>query len=418
MARKKVWIHVLLLFFCFLLPLLTSIVSYAATTPYLSTGKQVYSTGEAIVVNFYDGPGNAKDWIGIYREGASDRSYLDWVYVNGSKTAGQKYSNGTVTFNGLLETGTYHIRFFANDGYTKISNDITIKVTNQKTPTQSPVTLKIMTMNTWHGGQSVYNGIDKIVNAVKLSGADIVGFQEVPDPAKTIAERLGWYYYQSPYDGSIISKYPIVEQFEVSGVGAPTVRIRLPYGQEVMVSSAHLDYREYGPYSAHFYSKTINEIIAQEERSRGVQTTSILNRLNKYLSSNMPVFLLGDFNAPSHLDWIESTKNVHNGYVIEWPVSKKLEQAGMSDSYRVIHPDPVKSPGITWSPVFTLTHPWDSNNPYEPQDRIDFIYSKGRAKVTDSKVFVVGEPKEYGQHKNNEWPSDHAAVISTFTVNP
>ncbi|MFC4075988.1 endonuclease/exonuclease/phosphatase family protein [Salinithrix halophila] len=369
-------------------------------------------------MKFSHGPGNAKDWIGLYREGASNRSYVDWAYVNGSQTATKGYTDGTVTFKGRLKPGTYHLRFFKNDSYTKISQDVPITVTSKKTSSQSPVKLKMLTMNTWHGGGKVNNGTDKIVRAVQRSGADVVGFQERPDPAKTVAKQLGWHFYQSPNGGSIISRYPIVEKFEIPGASAPTVRVRLSSGQEAIVTSAHLDYKEYGPYSAHFENKKTSEIIKIEEKRRGVEAAAILRTLKPYLSSNMPVFLLGDFNAPSHLDWVDSTKKSHNGYTIEWPVSKKIKQAGMTDSYRKIHPDPAKSPGNTWSPVYTSDHPWDSAYDYEPQDRIDFIYSKGRANATQSQVFVTGSPKPYGQHKDNEWPSDHAGVLSTFTINP
>ncbi|TCP64415.1 exonuclease III [Baia soyae] len=414
--RKRILIPVLLLCLCFMS--FSMVGNSFATSPYLSTKKQAYSTGEAIQINFNQGPGNAKDWIGIYRKGSANSPSLDWVYVNGSKTASSGVTQGLVTLNGVLEAGAYEIRFFANDGYTKISPDISINVTNQKSPSQASETVKIMSMNTWQGGANVANGFEKIVNAVRLSGADIVGFQEKAEPVTAIAKRLGWYYYQASHDGGVISKYPIVETFEFEGVGASAARVRLPSGQEVMVASAHLDYRVYSPYLAHFDKKAPKDIIANEERSRGVQTTNILNRLNPYLSANIPVFLLGDFNAPSHLDWVESTKNTHQGYVLDWPVSKKIEQAGMIDSYRAIHPDPAADPGNTWSPVYTYDHPWDTSYPKEPQDRIDFIYSKGRAKAINSKVFMMGSPKPYGQHQNNEWPTDHAAVVSSYTINP
>lgn len=279
-------------------------------------------------------------------------------------------------------------------------------------------TIKVMTLNTWHGGKAVHDGLNKIVKAVELSGADIVGFQETPDPGKETAEKLGWYYHQNQEgqaDCSIISKYPIIEAFDIDGISAVVAEIRLPSGQEILVADAHLYYDPYGPYWANFDQKSLNEIIIMENGIRGREMSLVLRELSPYMASDMPVFLMGDFNTPSHLDWSDDTKTMHDGRIVEWPVTQMAEKSGLIDSYRTIHPDPVASPGYTWSPVHTPEHPWGSN-PYEPQDRIDFIYYRGHVKVVNSEVFVIGNPQGYGSHEDNEWPSDHAAVVSTFLI--
>jgi endonuclease/exonuclease/phosphatase family metal-dependent hydrolase len=276
-------------------------------------------------------------------------------------------------------------------------------------------TINIMTMNTWLGTEAVKDGINKLVRAVELSGADIVGFQEWPDPGKKAAEKLGWYYHQNAKgdkNGSIISKYPIVEAYDLDGVDAVTTKIQLPFGREIIVTNAHLYFDPYGPYWALFDKKPTEDIIAMEKERRGNEISIVLEELSAHLGT-LPVFLMGDFNTPSHLDWDEDVKDRHNERVVDWPVSILVEKAGLIDSYRAIHPDPVASPGYTWSPVHTPEHPW-GENPYEPQDRIDFIYFYGDVKVVSSEVFVVGKPQGFGNHENNEWPSDHAAVISTF----
>ena len=58
----------------------------------------------------------------------------------------------------------------------------------------------------------------------------------------------------------------------------------------------------------------------------------------------------GDFNEPSHLDWLDNTKNLfdHNGAVIHWDCSMMLSQAGFKDAYREKYPDPVLYPGFTF----------------------------------------------------------------------
>lgn len=63
-------------------------------------------------------------------------------------------------------------------------------------------------------------------------------------------------------------------------------------------------------------------------------------------AEEVPVILCGDFNAPSHQDWVEENKGDHGGWVVEWPATKVLtDEVNMIDSYRRIHPDPVKQPG-------------------------------------------------------------------------
>ena len=59
------------------------------------------------------------------------------------------------------------------------------------------------------------------------------------------------------------------------------------------------------------------------------------------------MFLVGDFNSPSHLDWTEATMKVRPAikFPVEWPASKLLADSGFTDSYRAAHPDPVKESG-------------------------------------------------------------------------
>lgn len=278
--------------------------------------------------------------------------------------------------------------------------------------------IKIMTLNTWLGGTAVKDGINKLIKAVELSGADIVGFQEAPDPGKEIAAKLGWYFYQEGHANcSIISKYPIIEASDVEGISAILVKIQLPSGQDVLVVNAHLYFDPYGPYWAIFNSKKPEDILTMENGIRGKEMSLVLHELSPFFISGMPIFLLGDFNSPSHLDWGDDVKLAHNGLIVEWPVTRMAERAGLIDSYRAIHPNPMTSPGYTWSPVYTLDHPWGDHS-YEPQDRIDFIYFRGleNVKVVNSEVFVMGKPMGEGGHENNKWPSDHAAVVTTFYV--
>lgn len=88
----------------------------------------------------------------------------------------------------------------------------------------------------------------------------------------------------------------------------------------------------------------------------------------------------------------------HKGYVIEWPTSKLMQETGFKDSYRMMYPDVIKYPCLTWSTM--------AKN--ELQYRIDFIYYKGEnIKVVASEMI--------DKHKVR-FPSDHAALITTFKI--
>ncbi|MBC6463804.1 hydrolase, partial [Actinomadura sp. HBU206391] len=89
--------------------------------------------------------------------------------------------------------------------------------------------------------------------------------------------------------------------------------------------------------------------------------------------------------------------------------------AGLRDSYRAAHPDPVRDPGVTWSPIHAEHE--DGSGRAEPQDRIDYIlYAGAGLDVLHSTTCVSGSPRRYPDVEDNEWPSDHAAVITTFAV--
>ena len=135
----------------------------------------------------------------------------------------------------------------------------------------------------------------------------------------------------------VISRYPITAPSRRPGRrllrgdrGADPARRRAG-GRAVW--SAHLDYTPYGPYEARFDGLPAVELIAHEGVRLG-QMREILRRIADSSDAGTPVLLLGDFNAPSHLDWPD----------VEWPVTKAAEEAGLRDSYREVHPDPVRTP--------------------------------------------------------------------------
>ncbi|MFE6488038.1 HAD-IA family hydrolase [Streptomyces sp. NPDC057757] len=272
----------------------------------------------------------------------------------------------------------------------------------------APRELRVMSWNLWYGGTKVDDHREKQLKIITETGVDVVALQETyGTAARELGEALGWYHHRAGDNLGVVSRYPITARLgdpDVGFYGGTGVRIRLDGGEAVDVWSAHLDYTPYGPYEARFDGLPAAELVAHEGVRLG-QMREILRRIADSADDGTPVLLLGDFNAPSHLDWAG----------VEWPVTKAAEEAGLRDSYREAHPDPAADPGHTWSPVH-VEHEDGSGRP-EPQDRIDYVLYRGRGlRVLDSRTFVSGTPRVWPDVAGNEWPSDHAAVITTFGV--
>lgn len=106
------------------------------------------------------------------------------------------------------------------------------------------------------------------------------------------------------------------------------------------------------------------------------------------------VILAGDLNEPSHLDWVESTKDMfeHNGCIVPWQTSLLLTESGFIDAFRQMYPDPATHPGLTWPvnnkgiPVSDLA--WAAEA--DERDRIDYIYYYPDSRFSLVDIKMVG----------------------------
>jgi endonuclease/exonuclease/phosphatase family metal-dependent hydrolase len=298
--------------------------------------------------------------------------------------------------------------------------------------------LRVATWNMWYDASRPHEGVNKVLRVLLDQNVDVVALQEVhryqePGTVRRLAERLGWYHHEYPRlhvapvedkDIGLISRYPVDP--DRSGYEAEFLRSAVTAGDlTVHLCCVHLDYQAYGPHAAEPGRRRFTAAVQSEERksTRGAEMRDgILGRLGEQLARahESPVIVLGDFNCPSHRDWISDVTTEPRN----WPATLALEEAGFQDSYRAVHPDPRAYPGLTWSP----TELWNADlKRVEPQDRIDFIFHRGsRLTVLDSRTHVTGTPapaeqhedwEEHPRHRYNAWPSDHAAVITTYRVN-
>ena len=227
-----------------------------------------------------------------------------------------------------------------------------------------------------------------------------------------IAEALDWPF--ASVRTQVISRHPIGDP-PAARDGFVFVEIRP--GRVVAVASVHLPAEPYGPELAGAGGGP-EAVVELERRIRLPPMASALAPLPALIEAGLPVFLAGDFNAPSHLDWTQATVGLrpHLRAAIDWPVSRAVENAGFRDSWREVHPDPVAEPGLTW---WADRPPIDGYQPgpVTPNDRIDMIHAVGPAIATES--VIVGEAGRPDVGIGiDPWPSDHRAVVSTFLVSP
>ncbi|EGT42713.1 hypothetical protein CAEBREN_16719 [Caenorhabditis brenneri] len=273
---------------------------------------------------------------------------------------------------------------------------------------------RMMTYNAWNSGSHVNDGERKTLKHIDSTG------RETPaDFAKQFVKKLGssWVGVFSNNGQAIFTRHSFVPNTEFSnsrGIGA---KILLSNGKIIAVWSMYLTWKSYGPYKVFDQNITkLEQITNIEYSSRGWQIRDLLaqNEMQMWMneSEHVPVFVGGDFNSPSHLDWTEQTKERHRGWVVEWPATKLLEQAGFVDTYRKVYPNALKDPGYTWSPVMKYNIELKMD---EPQDRIDFLFYKGHIIAEKCETYYGNKNEDLTQNvEDNDYPSDHAAVVADY----
>ena len=278
-------------------------------------------------------------------------------------------------------------------------------------------TLKVMTFNVWVA-EGTSAGRTKLAEIMQTSGADVIGVQELDNSAGlAIAAAMGFHYHQqSGGDIQVLSRYPIVGQ----SPGNLGVKIELSPGQEAWLFNAHLAPYPYQPYDLRDGVLPLSEsmVIAAANAARGGQVTAYLNDMAAAVDSQLPVFFTGDFNEPSHLDWTAAVAAATPrtfDLQVEYPASRRIVDAGMTDSLRTVRPDPVTDPAYTWTPGAPPPN-LDAN---EVHDRIDIVYHAGLG-VTPTSAANVGYPD--GSVNTNlaitGYNADHRSVVVSYSLTP
>ena len=260
----------------------------------------------------------------------------------------------------------------------------------------------VLQWNIWQEGTMVPGGYDAIVEEIVRLKPDFVTFSEVRNYHNTnftarltasLRERGETYYSFYSYDSGLLSRYPITDSTTVfpekDDHGSIYRMLTEVHGRKVAVYTAHLDYLNDAYYNVRGYDgstweeipipTSVEEVLEVNDASlRDDAIRLFIEAAQKDREAGYAVILGGDFNEPSHLDWIEETKDLyaHAGLVIPWTVTTLLEEAGFIDTYRTLYPNPVTHPGITFpddnpaKEIERLT--WTPKS--DERERIDYLF--------------------------------------------
>jgi endonuclease/exonuclease/phosphatase family metal-dependent hydrolase len=279
-------------------------------------------------------------------------------------------------------------------------------------PAQAPrpsdfAELRVMTFNIWRGGEQV--DLDRVIEAIRAAQADVVGIQEAEGNLRAIADGLGWRYADERLQ--VVSRYPLIDPPDGQGI---YTFVELRSGRIVAMANVHLPSDPYGP-DAVRDGASPDSLRVLERAMRLTPISPWVRVLPELAKRSIPVVLTGDFNSPSPADWTAAVARVRAQvkFAFDWPATSAVLQAGLRDSYREVHRDPVRRFGLTWTPGY----PSPRLRPNETFDRIDYVFAAGPVRTLASRI--VGEPG--GPDVDvpvARWPADHRAIVSTFQVTP
>ncbi len=268
--------------------------------------------------------------------------------------------------------------------------------------------IKVMTYNILYSTSN-----EKTLKVLRETAADIIGLQEISTSRLIeLAQQLGYHYYSFPKttanmsdeDTGILSRFPIT-RFLNDGVV-----VKVNPDLDVAIFTVHLSPYPYEPYDFRDgIITTAEQAIVSASATRLGEVQPVLEEVSQLRNEHVPVFLTGDFNEPSHLDWTSATAsiNMHFSKIVEWPVSKLIVESGLIDAYRLKFANPANFPGNTWTTLKTEN---------EVYDRIDIIYQTSETTFMLKDIRLVGGEGDAAGITVEGYPSDHYAVIATYTL--
>jgi endonuclease/exonuclease/phosphatase family metal-dependent hydrolase len=270
--------------------------------------------------------------------------------------------------------------------------------------------LQLLQLNIEYGGTGV--DFDKVVEVILSSGAPVAALQEGCGSMPRLAAALGWPYVDNRTQ--VVSQLPLLDPPAASdGV----VFVEVEPGRIVAIVNVHPPSRGYGPFRV--AKEPERRVMRRERRVRLSALQPSLDAARALIDSGIPVVLLGDYNAPSHRDWIDDTVGArpHVSQPLAWPTSVESEGIGLVDAYRSVFPDPVKHPGLTWPAQRPFVDGYNPAADGHAEDRIDLMYVTPDV-IVDA-IRIVGEAEsQYSDLSITPWPTDHRGLLADLRVSP
>src|SRR5205807_101626 len=112
----------------------------SASTPVLAVTPASIVAGGTVTAAWSGVPAPTPgDWIALYVPGSANSAYLAWIYVSCSQSHGAAPAAGSCPFTipSALAPGSYELRLYANDTYTRLATSGTFTVTGSGAATLS-----------------------------------------------------------------------------------------------------------------------------------------------------------------------------------------------------------------------------------------------------------------------------------------
>lgn len=247
--------------------------------------------------------------------------------------------------------------------------------------------MRIISYNIENGAADSGVSVDTFANTLYPYNSDIILFQETWyrddtrnidmqfNTAGEIAKKLNMYFTQAetPYGVGIASKTPFVKIYDINKVSGAIIQHN---AQLYNIFNVHMNFspcQHYGlrgyPYPDLKPPETILDAVTLSWDDRKQDLFDIFDIMDT-TERLLPCIIGGDFNEPSHLDWIKGHEDIPDRVLpCPWMASRYLYARGFLDAARVVYSDPLLFPLYTNS-VIRRYYPAD------PPERIDFIYYK------------------------------------------
>ncbi len=271
--------------------------------------------------------------------------------------------------------------------------------------------LSLLQLNIEYGGTGV--SFDAVIDTIRSTSAPVAALQEGCGRVPEIAAALGWPYFDNRTQ--VVSQFPLLDPPEPT---AGVVYVELERGQVVAIINVHPASRGYGP-TRLMRGERLPRVLRRESGLRVRELQPSLDAAEALMRDGVPVILLGDFNAPSHLDWTEPAIGLrpHMTAAVPWPTSLAVEEVGLVDVYRSTFTDPVAHPGLTWPAHRPHVKGYNPAANGHPADRIDFMHVSPDIAITG--VAIVGEAgSPFSDRTFDPWPTDHRGLLASLEVAP